>query len=661
MRGRIEFLLVLLLPCVCWAAGEPAHVDSLDRFAVYEMEGITVTATRVPDRLADVPIGTQVITGEEIEASGARDAGDLLRSGVGLEVRDYGATGSVSSMSIRGSTSSQVLVLVDGRPTNSVSLGIADLSEVSLVDARKVEVVRGPASSLYGANALGGVVNIITGPATAVPYLRGTAEFGSYGREFYSGRAASLWKGLGFSLSTNWRSADGIRKNSDYDGRQILARLSYEGIQWLEPDISAGFEWFELGLPGPVPEEGEIPNYGNADVTSLLDRQENSKGYVNLSLKSALGDAAGAGVKFYYDRRDMNAHLVYDSWDSTRLDEDDKYLSDVFGANLQLDLSSFSNDRMVVGLDAMLSKLDASYIVATEGGAPSQRTEWTPADTVVGLYVENQWRPVDILGLTASGRYDRSEAYGSRVSPSVGIVLNPVRGFRVKASIGEAFRAPTLNDLYWPESAYAGGNPDLKPETGVGSEIRLEYGYAPVLEAAVSFLKRDVRDMIEWGVASDGKWRPINVNEFHSTGAEAELRLVPHESVELSGNYTFIYAFEETDLLGIGTSERRAAYRPKASCSCGATYKSALGFDFLVGVRYTGSRVNYFQTEEKWLSSSVVTDASLGFGLGPQRLFVRVVNLFDQRYSEQFGYNLNDRDYPGLPRTLIYGMEMRLE
>ncbi len=652
---------MLLVPCACWAAAEPAHIDSLDRFAVYEMEGITVTATRVPDRLADVPIGTQVITEGEIEASRARDAGELLRSGVGLDVRDYGATGSVSSMSIRGSTSSQVLVLVDGRPINSVSLGTADLSEVSLTDARKVEVVRGPASSLYGANALGGVVNIITGPATVSPYLRGTAEFGSYGRESYSARAASLWKELGFSLSSSWRSADGVRKNNDYGGRQIFARLSYEGFEWLEPEISAGLEWFELGLPGPVPKEGEIPKYGDTNVTSLFDRQENSKGYVDMSLKAALGEGAGASAKFYYDRRDMKAHLVYESWDSTRLDEEDEYISDILGANLQLDLSPFTNDRLVVGLDAMLSKLDASYVTVRDDGLQSERVGWTPADTVVGFYLENQWRPVDIVGLTASGRYDQSEAYGSRVSPSLGIVVSPYRAFRVKASVGQAFRAPTLNDLYWPESAYAGGNPDLKPETGVGSELRFEYDHAGVLGAAISLLKRDVRDMIEWGIASDGKWRPINVNQFHSTGGEAELRFVPQESVELSGTYAYIYAFEETDVFGIGVVERRAAYRPKASGSCKVSYKTAVGFDFMLAARYSGSRVNYFQTEEKWLSSSVVTDASVGFGLGPQRFFIRVANLFDEKYSEQFGYALDDRDYPGLPRTFVYGMEMRLE
>ncbi|MFQ5907055.1 MAG: TonB-dependent receptor, partial [bacterium] len=365
MRRVLELVVVVLSPCVCWAAGDSLLADSLEGIPVYEMPGITVTATRVPSRLCDVPLGTQVITAEDIEQIGADDAGELLRTGVGIDMKSYGYAGSVSSISIRGSTASQVLVLLDDRPVNSVSLGTADLSEAALSDVGRVEVVRGPASSLYGANALGGVVNIITNTTTEKPSIRGLAEFGSFGKQVYSVSTKSFVGGIGLNLSTYWRRTDGDRDNGDYDGRNVSGKVSYGGIEWLTADLTGALEWFDLGLPGPVPPRDSVPLYGNEGVTSLFDRQKNQKGYADLSLEMKLGGNGRGRAKFYYDRSDMDFHAVYRGWDSEAFTyfkavEDDKYLTAVSGANLQIDAYCAPKLRLVVGLDASISSFNAT-------------------------------------------------------------------------------------------------------------------------------------------------------------------------------------------------------------------------------------------------------------------------------------------------------------
>lgn len=675
MKRVVEILVILLLPYVCLAAEESSVADSLGPIPVYEMKGITVTATRVPYRLSDVPAGIEVITASQIEQSGASDVGELLRAGVGLDVKSYGYLGSASSISIRGSASSQVLVLVDGRPINSVSLGLADLSEVTLSDVSRVEVVRGPMSSLWGANALGGVVNVITSPTSLAPSVSGIAEFGTHRKQNYGASAASNFGGFGFNLSTYWRNMDGDRDNSDYAGRKVSGKVTYSGLDWLNMDLMGAFEDFEVGLPGPIPDS--TSKYGNEEVTSLFDRQMNDKRYLDLSFEMKVNETNRGRAKFYYDRREMDYHAVYDRWDPNTFSyckavEDDDYLTTVVGTNFQFEALNAANDGLVIGLDASISKFDATQVVLNDSTKEETVISWTPSDTVVGIYVESHFHPIEAVGLIGSARYDRSWAYGERISPGAGIIGQLSPRARVKFSIGQAFRAPTLNDLYWPESEWTAGNPDLRPEIGVGMELRLEYEPLELLNVAGSLFRRDVENLVAWAPSSDGKWRPTNLNEFHSNGLEVELEMSPVKGARLNGHLTYIYAFrkdQEAGGFGYDQSlvERRAAFIPKTKGYLGASYKAPSGLDLLLDVEYTGRRVGYFpdpftfELAEKWLDAATVVNGNVGFNVGPQYFFFKVDNIFDNQYSEEFGSTLKDRDYPRPRRTLSYGMKINLK
>jgi outer membrane cobalamin receptor len=686
MKKSIEIVAVLLMPCLAWAAGESVP-DSLDRIPIYEMPGITVTATRVPARLSDVPLGTQVITGSEIAESGAQDAGELLKSGIGVDVKSYGYVGSVSSVSIRGSTTSQVLVLVDGRPINSVSLGTADLSEIALSDVKRVEVVRGPVSSLYGANALGGVINIITGLGGKSPSLTGRTEFGSHGRLMYGSTASSVLGDLGFDFSANWRAADGERENSDYRAGELWGRLAYSGIEWLKGDITAAIDKSELGLPGPLPAEGSIPKYGSKDVTSLFGRQKDRKGHGDLSLEMRLNETSTARTKFYHDRRYMDYHSVYDGWDASSFSyfkavEDDDYETVITGASFQLDLQPFRGDRLVAGLDASVSKFDARSSIQNDSTKQEAVTHWVPSDSIAGIYVENEWRPKRIVVLVGSARYDWSRAYGSRVSPSLGLTCNLSSDVRAKASIGRAFRAPTLNDLYWPEQEFMGGNKDVRPENGIGSELRMEYEPFEAMSLAGSVFRRDVQDLIAWAPAPDGKWRPTNVNEFHSKGVEMELKVAPVRAVRIRGNLMYLEAsqknrevirYDASFIPEYGIVERRAAFVPEVKGSLSASCNLPSGFDFMLGVDHIGRQVSYWQvtdwnkippetlTNEKWLNSAAVANGTVGFAIGPEHFFAKVENIFNARSTDMFGSLYEDRDYPRPERVFSYGMDIKLQ
>lgn len=688
MKRVPEILLGLLLPLACWSAEELAKDPGEEVVSVHEMEGITVTATRVPIALSEVPIATEVFTSREIEESGASDVGELLESGVGIEVMDQGYMGSVSSMSIRGSSANQVLVLIDGRPANSISLGMADLSEIAIDNVKRVDVVRGPVSSLYGANALGGVVNVLTGSRSSDSRGQGRFEFGSHGKELYSASTSSFWRGLGFDISAQKRRYDGERENSDYWSEKISAKMSYSGIERVKADLAGALEVFDLGLPGPVPKEGEPALYGSEEVTSLSDRQKNFKGYVDLSIGAVVRKGVDGRLKVYYDRRDMDAHSVYQGFDTGSFTpykavENDEYIVSSIGTNMQLDTRPFFSTRLVFGLDAVLSELDAVQVVTNDStGEVTETRWWFPADTTAGLYVETDWHPWRMLGVIGSTRYDWSQAYGSRVSPSIGLVYKPRHNARLKLSAGNAFRAPTLNDLYWPESPYARGNPDVKPEYGFGGEVRAEYEPIRHVSLSTSVFLREVDDLIEWSPDENWVWRPTNVNEFSSRGVELEIELEPVVDARVRGHISFIsatqrseetVAYDEYFMPVYGMVERTAAFRPGSEASVGASYKAPFGFDFQLGLDHTGRRVSYWQkvdttggswepvTKEKWLDERFLTNAGVGFHLGPQYFFVRVDNVFDADYDEQFGYELEDRNYPGPRRTYNFGMKLALD
>lgn len=681
MRSVLEIVLVLFLPCISWAAGDSLLADTLEGIPVYEMTGMTVTATRVPSRLSDVPIGTEVIDAEEIDQIGAADAAELLRTGVGVDIKSYGYAGSVSSISIRGSTASQVLVLLDGRPTNSISLGTADLSEATLSDVDRVEVVRGPSSSLYGANALGGVVNVITRPTRDKPSISGMAEFGSYKKQIYSASASSFMGGVGLDLSTYWRDSDGDRENSDYKGRKVSGKLGYSGIEWLKGSLAGAFEWFDLGSPGPVPPEDSIPKYGSEEVTSLFDRQKNRKGYADLSLEMKLGERNKGRAKFYYDRRDMDFHAVYRGWDNETFSyfkavEDDEYITTVAGADLQIDAYSAPKLRLIIGLDASVSTFDATSVVVNDSTKEETETCWAPSDTLVGFYVESELRPTESISLIGSARHDWSRAYGRRVSPNFGAIFRFGPRLRTKFSVGHAFRAPTLNDLYWPEQEFMGGNPDVRPEIGVGTELRVEWEPLELLDVAASFFQRNVEDLIAWGLAQDAKWRPTNVNEYSSNGVELEFELGPIMNAKLRGHFTYLSALERMpkavyryDSQEVELTERRAAFIPETRGWISASYKAPFGFDFLLDASHSGNKVGYFLSsygfppplEEKWLNEVYVLNGRVGFAVGPQYFFIKIENVFDARYGEEFGNKLTDRDYPRPARTFSYGMKLKIK
>ncbi|MFW6181157.1 MAG: TonB-dependent receptor plug domain-containing protein, partial [Spirochaetota bacterium] len=531
------FVCVLSWPGALFLSGDEVTPSSSDDAAPVTTDEVVITATRRWQEALDVPRHVTVITAGEIERSGARNLGDLLKSSSGVRVADYGPEGAIQSLSLRGSSSSQVLVLVDGLRAPG-SHGGADLSMIPLEGVERIEIVRGGASALYGADAVGGVVNIIT-KKQADGKLRLSFENRGYipqkaiagtGSEEHveDGSAADLvdTQKVGFQYSTPVGGASLVTSGSftraenefffidpDGDTRKrdnagLLGGDLRTGLSWAGPsgeyDLNAFTLYHRRGVPGsldwPSPE---------AEQTDLQ-----LGGVFGYRTDRFLSDVLTMDLKASYDYYRNRYRNPDTSEDSTHRHQAARV--DAFQELLYFDAFTLN-----YGVNLGYERIDS--------------TDLEVHDRVfVGLFAGGEFFPGPRLSILPVLRYDYYDDFHGNMNFTLGMVYRAGRATSFKANLAKSFRAPTFNDLYWPEDAWAGGNPDLRPETGYSADAGVSRKGERLSLDLFAFV-RYMEDEIVWRVADDGKYRPTNYDQSLYPGVEAgaEARLVKNLSLEL--------------------------------------------------------------------------------------------------------------------------------
>jgi vitamin B12 transporter len=661
-------LLALILSFFVVTQVEPTYV--------YWFDEMVVTASRTPERLGNVPVDVIVITGREIKESRAGNVGEILRGKLGIDIRSYGDLGGTSSINIRGSWSSQVLVLMDGRPLNWITLGTSDLSEIGLENIERIEVVKGPISSLYGANALGGVVNIITANAEEM-HVGGSGSYGSYNTQIYNGNAEIGSENVGILLSGEYKQTDGMRSNSDFEEIISNAKLTYKIDKASKISMNLGYNDADRGAPGPKPAPGFMPKYGDSTATSLFDRQMDEGYFADLSTDFKVGKMRSQ-VKLYIDDRVQKFLTVYDAyaldWTTYKAEASDKYHTCVIGMNINSSFR-FKGTRFTLGMDARNNKFEGESLLKNTTTNEVDTTAWNPSSVQAGGWLE-MTRKFDLLTVNSSLRYDYDKTYGSFISPSLGFVCKLGSNSRLKLFGGRAFREPTFNDLYWPGS----GNKDLKPEQGEAYELRVENQSLPIFIGASAFM-RNVKNMIAWAPTGTGDiWQPSNLNKFDAKGVELELKadLMSGVNFGVRGTYLsatqvkkeIVYSDWVTGETRLEERTRDAAIVPKISVSSNLSYESRSSLWVGLDAQYVGKRVNYYPNY--FNAPSVIMDtkdipSTLLLGIRVRQKVARniecslsVDNILDSRYAEQFGNSIYDLDYPRPRRNFKIGLKLAI-
>ncbi|MFQ5834673.1 MAG: TonB-dependent receptor plug domain-containing protein [bacterium] len=623
-----RFLMVtlgLVLISSGWTEAEENQEES-----ILELEKIVITATRSPHLLKDVPVSTTVITEKEIEQTGASTVAEALETAAGMRVTTYGSTGSLSTAHIRGSAAHQVLVLMDGRGLNPATSGTVDLGFLPLQNIERIEVVRGPFSSLYGANALSGVINIITKPTPEKRQTQIGASYGTYETSEYTLTHGGKLGKIGYFLTAKLGDSAGDRENSSYNETHATAKLTHEvdDSSWFS--LLAGYSHRDTRVPGPT------------TFPSLSAQQQDKRNWLDLSYSKDLKGGSRLLAKTFIEQSEIR-YQDPEAWGGPMKDTTENLVG---GVQIQYSLP-WGRHFPTAGLELKQDRVKVTTIDGTSRiGSPRK------LDTV-SLYLQDEMSLSPHLVLVPGLRYDNPSAYASQSSPRVSLLYLLGQNTRLRASYGQAFRPPTVNELYWHEDWGWGmglfGNEDLRPEKSRGYELGLEHKFNLPLVVRVSWFDRKTDQLISWVEISPWHWQATNVDKAHNQGIESELRLHLTPRLSLGLNYLYQKAKDE----GENYKGNYLVYTPEYKMGLSLGYETDFGLGIHIETEKVSEQYTNRENTQKLKGYSLL-NARLSQKITEKvEVFATGENLLDESY-EVF------RDYPMPGRRINLGMKIGL-
>jgi outer membrane receptor for ferrienterochelin and colicins len=500
-----------------------------------KLEEIVVTATKTPHTLEDVPVETVLITREDIETSNAKNITEILKDVPGFYIRGENAPGSSSYLSrLRGLDFDRGygLVLINGERVLGGGMGEYGISinQVPLEMIERIEIVKGPGSVLYGSDAVAGVVNIITKPIPEKPLFTFSGGYGSSDISLVSISYGQKIRKLGVLISAQSEKSERGRYSAsedEFEARHILTKLSYDISE--KVNVSVGM------------------NYDKSEWQYQIDE----KLRFSPSLELTLPDTSILKIKGYWHRLDMDSF----SPGYTRRFGDITYTQ----AEVQYSRPFGKTHLVTTGGEYLLRDIDASFA--------------DKSDTVWSFYLQDEMTPKP-FSIVVGGRIDNHSLYGTEFNPKVSIMWELSEKTRFRASVGRAFKSPTIRQLY---VFFKHGNwwnrpdPDLNPEVSWGYSAGIEQVISENIFTNLSLFRNDVKDII---VAVDTSEKiddvPVrtwkNVREAYTQGIELGIKAAIFGS--LSANFGHTYLDTKNQEI-----DKELPYSPHHTVSIGMDYE----------------------------------------------------------------------------------------
>lgn len=582
-------------------------------------EDVVVSASLAPEETSSASV--TVIPRSQIERSGKTDVLELLREVPGVDVVQSGGAGTVTSVFIRGTNSAQTLVLVDGVRVNDPYGAGYDFSSLSTQNVERIEVVRGPFSSLYGADAVGGVISIFTRAPSDQPTGRITAGGGNRGVHEETLFATAGEGPLALSVSG--------RDVHDGGDPEVVAGTRVDNAGWRDREGSANLDWtaseaLNLGFNvDRTDARTEIPSDGS--VATPHRTTDFNQTIWTLPVRARISDA-----------NSLSGSLSEADFHPTSADPDD---TSGFFAN---DTHAKTQGGRAVDTWILSSDQTVSAAASYERSTADSTGVFGPIieehrTAIWGVGLEDQWTLFsNRLHVVAGVRYDRHSQFGSATDPRISVVWEAGSADAVRASYGTAFRAPSIVDLYYPFF----GNPSLKPERSRSYEIGFGHTAQPV-RFDVAVFRNDIRDLIQFDVESE---LPGNVGRARTEGVETSVATAGPSPLSARLAYTYLHAIDE--MTGAPLVRRP---RHRASLDLGWTAKtwSATATAIWVGRRADFQAGPPFGPTEQ--PSYLRLDAHAEYRFGHVAPFVTLVNALDRQYDETNGF-------PARRRRVIGGL-----
>ena len=589
-------------------------------FAEDDIEEVVVSATRYARPLSDIGSSISVISAEDMEKSQTVFVQDILQNVPGLSLNQTGAFGGVASVRIRGASTAQTVILIDGIQINDVSApgGGFNFANLDPNGIERIEVLRGPQSILFGSDAIGGVINVIT--PTGEEGLGGSLfiEGGSFNTVRGGGHIAGGTEQLNFSLSGSGISTDGISKADEDDGNteedgyrnislhgKVTAKLSENhSLQLISRYIDSRTEFD--GFPPPF--------------YMLSDTDE-----VSLSKEFLI---AGRGFFNYLDGRLQNTISV----------EYSKINRDGEANGAPVSFLSFEGTRFNVDY---FGHYDISDDFSVSIGLQHEETEAKDTSPlkfdIDSVFSELSWQGIEGLTLTAGLRYDNHNQYGSTTTPRItGAYYFSESNTKIFANWGEGFKAPTIFQLTYV-CGFCGltePNADLQAEESNGWEIGFEQGFNnDAMHFGATYFDQKFKNLIDFDFALGYG----NIASARTKGVELFIDAQVTETLFLSGNYTYTDATDADTGLELIRVPRNAAFAE-------IQWQATEGLNLGISMTYNGKEEgNFFSPgTDGWTRFDLKATYAINDKV---EVYGRVDNLFDKEYQQVTGYGTPDQSF----------------
>jgi outer membrane cobalamin receptor len=605
MKALKIFLLFITLTSIALSG------QKKDSLKTYTLKPNITTGTRTEVSQANLPASVSVISSVEIEQSGENSiiklVGDkipgmfLTEKGILGYGAAQGAAGGITIRGMGGSPTNGVLVLIDGRPQFMGIFGHPFPDNYLSMNTERVEVIRGPASVLYGTNAMGGVINIIT-KKNNTPGIKATLNnsLGTYNTIIndiglgYSNGSLELYGSYNHSQTDGHRDYTKFNMNSGYS--KILYTISEEYSLNADFNISK-FRTFD---PGTI-------------YSPLINNwMEISRGSIGFSLNNQYSNFDG-GLKFYYNWGENN---VYDGWHSK-----DKNINLLVYQNLKL----INNNVTTVGIDykhyggegeniksGMFSKL---YI---EGKNYVDET---------GLYFLSQQYFSNKFVLNGGLRYENNSKFGAVVIPQIGLAYHFDENNTIKAIVSKGFRSPSVKDMF----LFPVRNPDLKPEVLWNYEIGFINNVSEKISLETAFfIAKGDNIIIQEGVAPNARLR--NSGSFEHKGIELLAKIIGSKNLNFAVSYTYL------------DPDKQTMSNPRHKFFAEANYNVN---NFVVNLNLKQiSKLYGSDYSRLCLPDYTLLNSSISYNLLKSiKLFIAGDNLFNQSYQTMYGYSMPGRTF----------------
>jgi len=557
-----------------------------EEMAWLQAETFVITASRVLESIKKSAASITVITDKQIRQMGARHLMDVLRTVPGMSYR-YSHDGGykIDARGLMRSVSQDVLIMVNSHPLNeNFTGGALDAYDTVILDnIQRIEVIRGPGSALYGANAFSAVINIITKDAQAIDGGQVSARGGSYNTQQYNLLFGKAFNDLGVTFNFNYFNTEGFEGDIEQDRQTFIDQIFGTNVS-LAPghtkerderyDAALMVRYKGLKFEGRyIDRELDVP-VGIVDVLTEKSISSIEDYYLTLSYEGNIREGLDFSGKVY-----RNNHSILGDYQGyppgvilMTLAPDGTVVPDIFPDGVIAKPSS-KNNRTGIEIMTTYKLNDSNTVVA---GATYEKMEqygveysanflYAPVtDVIIPLsavqditvppynqnynkdvsrtftagFLENIWDIKDDLRLTVGARYDHYSDFGGSFNPRAGLAWEFTKGYDLKLLYGRAFRAPNFSELYSQNNPYVVGNPDLDPETVDTYEISFGAEITDVLKGRVTGFRNEIKDSINQ-VPVEGTFVFQNAEELRSQGVEVEAQYDFGKGIYVAANSTY--------------------------------------------------------------------------------------------------------------------------